>query len=89
MWQRLRSAKLMLNPICEPCSAIGRIEVATLVDHVQAISDGGEPFPEMSGLMSMCSACHNRKHSPKGAFIGCDESGMPIGNHPWNAESGG
>jgi hypothetical protein len=32
----------------------------------------------------MCQRCHNRKHSAKGAFAGCDVNGMPLdAAHPW------
>lgn len=60
-WARLRRLKLNLAPLCEPCAARGKNVVANVVDHVIAISMGGDPFPPLSGLRSMCQACHNAK----------------------------
>lgn len=37
------------------------MEPAKVVDHVMAISAGGDPFPPLSGLMSMCEPCHSWK----------------------------
>jgi hypothetical protein len=59
------------------------------VDHVQAIAAGGEPFPAVQVLMSMCASCHavktNARDNPsafgvrwKPAFKGCDLNGRPI-----------
>ncbi|QGA56252.1 HNH endonuclease [Brucella sp. 2280] len=59
-WQRLRSAKLREKPLCE---ARGQITTANTVDHIVAIASGGDPFPALSGLMSMCARCHNEKTS--------------------------
>ncbi|MCW2273322.1 HNH endonuclease [Rhodoblastus acidophilus] len=93
-WRRLRSAKLAADPLCEPCSRRGNVIVATVVDHRQAIASGGEPFPDLSGLMSMCPSCHatktNALDNPHAfgkrrglAFKGCDLSGLPIDpDHP-------
>lgn len=85
-WQRLRSAKLSAKPICEVCERRGRTALADAVDHVVAIAKGGDPFPPLDGLMSLCASCHNSKtarmdraHS-KGTsrFKGCDVDGNPL-----------
>ncbi|NSZ01218.1 hypothetical protein G6M70_07035 [Agrobacterium tumefaciens] len=47
-WQRLRIAKLMECPVCEPCRARGVIEIAEVVDHDKAINAGGDAFPPLS-----------------------------------------
>jgi hypothetical protein len=89
-WRRLRKAKLAQRPFCEPCRARGRIVEANTVDHSKAVAAGGDPFPPLSGLMSMCHACHNTKTNAvdraggKGVrFKGCDADGFPIDpQHP-------
>jgi 5-methylcytosine-specific restriction enzyme A len=85
-WKRLRKIKLTLNPLCEEC---GRM--ATDVDHIKAINDGGEA----SAIENLRSLCH-KDHSRKTFYIerlkkkqvpvrGCDPSGMPLDPaHPWN-----
>jgi len=60
--------------------------LAEAVDHVIAIEKGGDPFPPLAGLMSMCASCHNSKTArmdrgnSKGAsrLKGCDVDGNPI-----------
>jgi 5-methylcytosine-specific restriction enzyme A len=66
---------------------------ANTVDHVVSINAGGQPFPTLDELMSMCTPCHNSKTrntdqaTGKGvAFKGCDASGLPIDpHHPFYA----
>lgn len=94
-WQRLRRAKLDETPLCEPCGMRGKPMPARVVDHVLAIAKGGDPFPPLSGLMSMCPSCHSDKTNaldnpraagsrPGVAFKGCDVNGMPVdASHPF------
>jgi 5-methylcytosine-specific restriction enzyme A len=86
-WQRLRLAKLAQCPFCYPCSLRGIRQLAHVVDHIHAIVNGGNPFPALNGLMSMCTRCHNSKtsavdrpdrRSSDRRFKGCDEQGNPI-----------
>ena len=86
-WKRLRLAKLDECPLCFACQQRGQVAEATTVDHIKPISQGGDPFPELSGLMSLCERCHNEKTSgfdrTKGnatgrRFKGCDANGNPI-----------
>lgn len=85
-WQNLRAAKLSAKPICEVCERRGRTALADAVDHVVAIAKGGDPFPPLDGLMSLCASCHNSKTArmdrgnSKGAsrFKGCDVDGNPL-----------
>lgn len=86
-WKRLRIAKLNENPVCEACVMRGQTVIATVVDHCIPISQGGAPFPELSGLMSLCARCHGEKTSGydrvggnvvNRRFKGCDANGNPI-----------
>lgn len=86
-WQRLRLAKLAQSPVCVICELRGETTEANTVDHIKAIRQGGDPFPDLDGLMSLCEPCHNEKtanidrdHSNATGrrFRGCDASGNPI-----------
>ncbi len=101
-WQRLRLAKLADRPTCEVCARRGKTVPATHVDHRLAIRSGGEIFPPLDGLMSMCASCHSVKTNARDnpyafgdrervAFKGCDIDGNPIDDaHPFHAgETGG
>ena len=90
-WQRLRAAKLAASPLCKPCELRGRVVAANTVDHRVSIANGGDPFPALDGLTSMCPSCHSVKtravDRPGGsgvAFPGCDASGLPVDpSHPF------
>ncbi|MBO6506857.1 MAG: HNH endonuclease [Kordiimonadaceae bacterium] len=60
-WKRLRAAKLATEPLCQPCKLRGAVTTAKAVDHIVPINAGGEAFPSLGGLMSMCERCHNEK----------------------------
>jgi 5-methylcytosine-specific restriction protein A len=89
-WQRLRRIKLQEHPLCESCLQVGRIEPATVVDHRTPINAGGEPFPHLDALASLCDRCHNTKTRAEQLgekdwlHKGCDVFGYPLDpNHPW------
>jgi len=86
-WQKLRRAKLSSQPLCEVCIRREIVEPADTVDHIVAIEKGGEPFPPLEGLMSMCAACHNIKTNAvdhpaasgfRRALKGFDVDGNPL-----------
>jgi 5-methylcytosine-specific restriction protein A len=97
-WKRLRAAKLQDVPLCEECQRVGLLVFASVVDHIQPIRHGGEPFPALDGLASLCPPCHSAKTArgiEAGAVRttrrrvrrGCTASGMPIDPlHPWTRE---
>lgn len=99
-WRRLRSAKLADKPLCEVCERRGKHVAANTVDHVTAIAKGGEAFPALDGLMSLCASCHNQKTArldgafgrevKEGlAFKGCGVDGFPVDpKHPFYLPSG-
>lgn len=98
-WKRLRLAKLRAVPLCEDCRQVGVVRAATVVDHVRPVRLGGEAFPPLSGLRSLCKPCHDAK-TVRGAEAGavrttkprrgCDADGRPLDErHPWNVQSAG
>ena len=64
-WRKLRIEKLNLNPLCEECEREGITMGADIVHHRVHISDGGDPFPEVEGLESLCLPCHSKHHNAK------------------------
>lgn len=96
-WQRLREAKLSTSPLCEVCIRREVVEIAKVVDHIIAIAKGGEEFPPLSGLMSMCEPCHNIKTNAvdhpnasgfRRAYKGYDTEGNPIDGDGWDEPQG-
>lgn len=93
-WRVLRKRKLQVEPLCQACSRRGLVTPASHVDHVLSIKQGGEPFPPLAGLMSLCPSCHSIKTNAKDraggkgvAFKGCDADGVPLDpEHPFVAE---
>jgi 5-methylcytosine-specific restriction endonuclease McrA len=54
-WRSVRHECLVGNPTCqirEACDAM-----ATEVDHIVPLSEGGEPF-DLENLQSACKSCH-------------------------------
>jgi 5-methylcytosine-specific restriction enzyme A len=85
-WQKLRRQKLQLNPLCEDCLKRQLVIPAVAVDHFFPIRSGGDAYPPLDQLTSLCIPCHNYKTRgeqlgwkiPFREFHGCDENGMPI-----------
>lgn len=86
-WARLRLVKLAHDPLCYSCDLRGRIIVADTVDHVTPIRSGGDAYPPLAGLMSLCHSCHSQKtqavdrHDRWGngrRFAGIDLDGNPV-----------
>ena len=72
------------------CLQIGRIEPATVVDHRTPINAGGETYPPLDRLASLCERHHNAKTRSEQLgernylLKGCDVFGNPLDpNHPW------
>lgn len=86
-WQRLRKRKLADASLCQDCLERGRHVIAEQVDHVVSIANGGEPFPSLDGLRSLCPMHHsqktNRLDNPHSygfgrPIKGCDVDGNPL-----------
>ena len=89
-WRKLRRAKLAHSRLCEHCLIRGRLVFASVVDHIKAIRNGGEVFPALDGLQSLCPTCHNQKTASDVRGVdhvvtGYDVQGNPIdASHPWH-----
>ena len=62
-WTKLRDLKLMRDPLCEDCASLGHVTVATIVHHANPISEGGAVLPPLNELVSLCAACHAKRHA--------------------------
>lgn len=90
-WQRLRKVKLADRPLCQACERRGLVVDACHVDHMLAIAAGGDAFPAIDGLMSLCHRCHSEKTSAMDRaggnglrFKGVGPDGLPIDpDHPF------
>jgi 5-methylcytosine-specific restriction protein A len=59
-WVKLRNWYRNAHPLCEECDKKGRIRQMKIVDHIQAIRDGGGAL-DAANLQSLCDSCHNSK----------------------------
>jgi len=63
-WQHVRKLVLAQSPLCADIwgwhAAECRVEVATQVDHIVGLVEGGEPY-DTSNCQSLCTRCHARK----------------------------
>jgi 5-methylcytosine-specific restriction protein A len=84
--RRLREAKLRsVDWLCEICRREGRLAEAKQVHHVQALEDGGEPFPPLNGLEALCDDHHLGTHGgkPKGGVDPTSGLPLPGSGHWW------
>ena len=57
--QRIRKQVFGEQPICVACKAKGRVTVATQVDHIVALVNGGED--DHDNRQALCTPCHQVK----------------------------
>ncbi len=84
-WRRLREAVLRSEPLCRMCQAQGRAKLASCVDHIIPVRDGGTDAIE--NLQPLCATCHSgpkQSQERTGRVRGCDLNGLPLDEaHPW------
>lgn len=59
-WRSVRLYHLQRNPLCKNCHDVSIIKGADVVDHIQPIRQGGDPYNELN-LQSLCKVCHDKK----------------------------
>lgn len=86
-WRKLRRTQLDQFPLCQMCAKHGRVEPATVVDHVDPHRGDMDKF-WYGKLQSLCKHCHDshkKRLENGGGEIGCDTEGFPIDqNHHWS-----
>ncbi|RCW65178.1 HNH endonuclease [Pseudorhodoferax soli] len=81
-WQKARARFLRNNPLCVYCERAGRVELATVVDHIVPHRGNPEIFWDESRWQSLCKPCHDvtkareERGSPTHQGIGTD--GWPV-----------
>ncbi|MCY8609894.1 HNH endonuclease [Bacillus haynesii] len=67
-WQRCREAVLKRdNYLCQDCLLVyKKITQADTVHHIDELRDHPEKALDASNLVSLCNACHNKRHPEKG-----------------------
>lgn len=80
--QKIRARVLAANPLCVMCQAKGKVTIAVEVDHIVALTNGGdEDLHDDSNRQGLCIQCHIEKtnidlgYTPK-QTIGAD--GWPV-----------
>ena len=63
---RIRPAQLSRYPLCEVCQAVGKVVVATDVDHIDGNTSNNGP----DNLMSLCHSCHSIKTAAQDGSFG-------------------
>jgi 5-methylcytosine-specific restriction endonuclease McrA len=66
-WRRKRAAILRRDGyMCQECKRYGRARQAVHVHHIVHLEDAPELAFADENLVSLCLACHNKKHPEKG-----------------------
>lgn len=87
-WHKARARFLREHPLCAMHQARGRVEPATVVDHIRPHRGDEGLFWDTHNWQSLCKQCHDshkQRFEKSGTVAGCDPSGKPIDpNHHWN-----
>ncbi len=87
-WSRLRALFLQAHQFCVFCKDRGRVELATVVDHIIPHRGDMELFWDEANWQSLCTTCHNstkKRMEMGGALPGCDDEGNPLDpGHHWS-----
>jgi len=87
-WHKASKAFLDKNPFCAYCLEMGRVKIATCVDHIVPHRGDENLFWDESNWQGLCDYCHNSvksREERRGYRIGCTDDGLPVdSNHPWN-----
>lgn len=63
--QEIRKAHLDNEPLCRECAKAGKVKIATIVDHIIPLAEGGTEDP--SNKQSLCDDCHDAKSKREAA----------------------
>lgn len=75
-WQRARLAYLAKHPLCVACRALGRVEAATVVDHIEPHrGDMVKFWDSASNWQPLCDSCHSAKTANEEGGIGTARRG--------------
>ena len=68
-WRKARLSFLKMRPLCVRCQAVGKIEPATVVDHIKPHRGDKALFWDVDNWQALCKPCHDNKTATEdGAF---------------------
>lgn len=59
-WIKVRNQIRIEQPLCKECLKNDKLTPTKVIDHIQPISQGGDPW-DTKNLQGLCEICHNRK----------------------------
>lgn len=80
-WQKARNLYLQSNPLCVYCKEDGRVEEATVVNHVIPHKGDQSLFWDQSNWAAICALHHDStvsREESRGVKIGGDAEGNPL-----------
>jgi 5-methylcytosine-specific restriction protein A len=69
-WRKARARHLTLHPLCVECETEGRVEAATVVDHIEPHRGDYELFWDEDNWQSLCAPHHNVKTATEDGGFG-------------------
>jgi 5-methylcytosine-specific restriction endonuclease McrA len=58
-WQQARAGYLLRHPLCVMCQQAGRVEAATVVDHITAHRGNMDVFWDRANWQGLCATHHS------------------------------
>jgi 5-methylcytosine-specific restriction endonuclease McrA len=87
-WQKAREAYLLKHPLCAMHAELGRVVLASVVDHKDPHRGDMVKFWDSANWQSLCKDCHDgakQRQEKSGVVVGCNLAGVPLDpNHHWN-----
>ncbi len=59
--QQYRAQWFCLHPLCAECERNGKVRLATQLDHIVALDNGGTDFDQPGNRQGLCDDCHEVK----------------------------
>ena len=86
-WQRARELWLQQHPLCVMHTELGRVVLATVVDHIVPHRGDLSLFWDRKNWQSLCKQCHDahkQRQEKGGTSASCNVAGLPTDrNHHW------
>ena len=74
-WQKYRRKYLYEHPLCVECERVGKLKVATVVDHIAPHKGDHKLFWDQKNHQSLCGPCHNKKTAKEDGGFGNKRNG--------------
>ena len=75
--QEIRTRYFKANPLCVECYKKDKVRIATQLDHIQALTNGGTDTPD--NRQGLCAQCHAAKTARDMGY----RQRKQIGNDGW------